>query len=239
MIRINLLEEAKAKKGKGAKVAVAAAPGGPPPFLIPLGIGLLALTLAGMFGWWYQVKSTADKLAQDNVLLKKQVDEKEPFLAKAKEMETRKNELNSRIEQIQALKAQQQGPVYLMKRLYEIKPEGVWFIKVGVTDPATAPAPAAPAPKPGSKGGAAQPAAAAAPAAPAPPPNSNISIQGRGLSQTMVTQFITQLEQKKDWFPRVTLKSIKAVSDSEAGLEGREFELDVEFAQPMQAGVRQ
>ena len=45
MIRINLLQQPKATKGKGAKVAVASTPGGPPPGLVPLGVALLVITL--------------------------------------------------------------------------------------------------------------------------------------------------------------------------------------------------
>lgn len=238
MIRINLLQQAKATKGKGAKVAVASTPGGPPPWLVPLGIGILVLTLAVLGGLYFKVSSEANAKAAENLEIQKQVDAKQQFLEKAKRLETQKAELESRINQIKALKAQQQGPVYLMKRLYETKPEeGLWFTEVTVIDPVVAVTVAGAQPA-AARGKAAAPAGGAAgPVTPVSTPPSTIHIRGVGVNQTIVSEFVSRLENKKDWFPTVTLKSIHAVASSEAGLEGREFELDVSFASISGAGV--
>ena len=82
MIRINLLQQPKATKGKGAKVAVATTPGGPPPWLVPMGIGVLVLTLGILGGWYFKVSSDADKLATENARIQKDVDSKQQFLEK-------------------------------------------------------------------------------------------------------------------------------------------------------------
>jgi Tfp pilus assembly protein PilN len=222
MIRINLLQEAKSKKGKGPKVAVAATPGGPPTVLIPVGIGLVLLVGAILGVMYFSAKSQYDTLKKDNDGMQKEIDLLKPYLDKAKDLEKQKQEVENRINQIKALKSQQQGPVFLMSRLYETKPEdGVWFIDIKVDDPqpvATV-SPAAGGP-------------AAATAKPAALPPSVVHIKGVGKNQTIVTQFVTELERRKDWFPSVTLKSIQATSSSEAGLDGREFDLDVAFAAP-------
>ena len=62
MIRINLLSEGKAKKGKGAKVAVAATPGGPPPWLVPLGVVIMVVTLGTTFGLYLKFKANANEM---------------------------------------------------------------------------------------------------------------------------------------------------------------------------------
>ena len=233
MIRINLLQQPKATKGKGAKVAVATTPGGPPPWLVPVGIAVLVLTLVVLGGWYFKVSSDADKLTAENARIQKDVDSKQQFLEKAKRLEAQKAELESRINQIKALKAQQQGPVYLMKRLYETKPdEGLWFTEVTVTDPVVT-VTVAGAPSAAGKGA----APANTPVTPVAPPPSTIHIRGVGVNQTIVSEFVTRLENKKEWFPSVTLKSIHAVASPESGLEGREFELDVSFASVSGAGV--
>ena len=235
MIRINLLQQPKSTKGKGARVAVTTTPGGPPPWLVPLGIATLVLTLGVLGGWYVKVNRDANAKAAENIEIQKQVDSKQQFLEKAKRLEAQKAELESRINQIKALKAQQQGPVYLMKRLYEIKPsEGLWFTEVTVTDPVVAVIVAGAQPA-GSKGKGAAPASA--PAGPVVPPPSMIHIRGVGVNQTIVSEFVTRLELKKEWFPSVSLKSIHAVANPESGIEGREFELDVSFASVIGAGV--
>jgi len=96
------------------------------------------------------------------------------------------------------------------------------------------------APPPPGRGRGAAPAGGAGAdnaAAAATPPPSNIHIKGVGVNQTIVSEFVTRLENKKDWFPTVTLKSIHAAASTEAGLEGREFELDVSFASVSGTGV--
>ena len=226
MIRINLLQEAKSKKGKGPKVAVAATPGGPPAVLSFIGIGLLLLTAAILGFMYLSSKNQYETLKKDNDGMQKEIDLLKPYLDKAKDLERQKQEVESRINQIKALKSQQQGPVYLMSRLYETKPEeGVWFLDIKVDDPQPV-ATVTPA------AGTAAPAAATT-AKPAALPPSIVHIKGVGKNQTIVTQFVTELERRKDWFPSVTLKSIKATTgNNEAGLDGREFDLDVSFAAP-------
>ncbi len=223
MIRINLLQEAKSKKGKGPKVSVASTPGGPPTVLIPVGIGLVLLAGAILGFMYFSAKSQYETLKKENNGMQKEIDLLKPYLDKAKDLEKQKQEVENRINQIKALKSQQQGPVYLMSRLFETKPaEGVWFLDIKVDDPQ---------PVATVTPGAGAPAAATAKPAALPP--SVVHIKGVGKNQTIVTQFVTELERRKDWFPTVTLKSIKATSgNSEAGLDGREFDLDVAFSAP-------
>lgn len=225
MIRINLLQEAKSKKGKGPKVTVASAPGAPPAMLVPVGVGLLLLVAAVLGFMYFSAKSDYDKQKAENEKTDALVKSLQHYLDDAKKLETQKVEVESRINQIKALKSQQQGPVYLMTRLFETKPdEGVWFIEIKVDDPQVA--------------ASVTPTAGAAPAAtvavPAALPPSIVHIKGVGKNQTIVTQFVTELERKKEWFPTVTLKAIKATAgSSEAGLDGREFDLDVTFVPPV------
>lgn len=230
MIRINLLQEGKSKKGKGPKVAVASTPGGPPTVLIPVGIGLVLLVGAILGFMYFSAKKQYEKLKNENVTMQKEIDVLKPFLDKAKNLEKQKQEVENRINQIKALKSQQQGPVYLMSRLYETKPEeGVWFLEIKVDDPQPV---ATVAPVAGAT-------AATATAKPAAQLPSVVHIKGVGKNFTIVNQFVSELERHRDWFPSVTLKGIKSTSNSEAGLDGREFDLDVAFAAPSVDAVSQ
>jgi hypothetical protein len=136
--------------------------------------------------------------------------------APRKDPDGQKRETLRRINLIKTLKRQQQSPAALMSHLFEAKPqEGIWFLEIKVEEPQSI------APPTGAAAGSAL---------------SVVHVKGAGKSQTIVTQFISELERRKDRFPTVTLRSIKAVSgDGEAGMDGREFELDVTWAAPADA----
>ncbi|MGC8762537.1 MAG: PilN domain-containing protein [Acidobacteriota bacterium] len=131
MIRINLLREGQAKKGAGApRPAAPAVPGEEAP-LWGVYVTLVLVTVVATLGYggWLvlQNRNMAAKIEEQKIELKKYEGARE----KVAELEKRKQEYASKVDQIKQLKDQQSIPVKLMNRLVEILPEGAWY--TGVT----------------------------------------------------------------------------------------------------------
>lgn len=134
MIRINLLREGQAKKGAGPpRPAVAAVPGEEAP-LWGVYVTLVLVTVVATLGYggWLllQNRNLAAKIEEQKVELKKYEGARE----KVAELEKRKLEYASKVDQIKQLKDQQSIPVKLMNRLVEILPEGAWYTGVAQDD---------------------------------------------------------------------------------------------------------
>ena len=134
MIRINLLREGQAKKGAGPpRPAAVAVPGEEAP-LWGVYVTLVLVTVVATLGYggWLllQNRNLAAKIEEQKVELKKYEGARE----KVAELEKRKLEYASKVDQIKQLKDQQSIPVKLMNRLVEILPEGAWYTGVAQDD---------------------------------------------------------------------------------------------------------
>jgi Tfp pilus assembly protein PilN len=131
MIRINLLREGQAKKGAGAPrpTAAPAVPGEEAP-LWGVYVTLVLVTVVATLGYggWLvlQNRKMAAKIEEQKIELKKYEGARE----KVAELEKRKQEYASKVDQIKQLKDQQSIPVKLMNRLVEVLPEGAWYTAV-------------------------------------------------------------------------------------------------------------
>jgi Tfp pilus assembly protein PilN len=131
MIRINLLREGQAKKGAGAPRPTAApvVPGEEAP-LWGVYVTLVLVTVVATLGYggWLvlQNRKMAAKIEEQKIELKKYEGARE----KVAELEKRKQEYASKVDQIKQLKDQQSIPVKLMNRLVEVLPEGAWYTAV-------------------------------------------------------------------------------------------------------------
>jgi Tfp pilus assembly protein PilN len=130
MIRINLLTEGRGGKRPGATGPRPAMPAGEgaPPYVLFAAIILLAIVGTAAYGGWLMVKNRglAIQIAQQKEELKKYEGARE----KVAELEKKKAEYSSKLDQIKQLKDQQSVPVKLMNRLVEVIPEGAWYTSV-------------------------------------------------------------------------------------------------------------
>lgn len=131
MIRINLLTEGRGGKKPGAPgprpISPVAAEGAPP--YVVYGF-ILGLTLLGTvaYGGWLVMKNMglAKTIEEQKIELKKYEGARE----KVAELEKKKAEYSTKLDQIKQLKDQQSVPVKLMNRLVEVLPEGAWYTGV-------------------------------------------------------------------------------------------------------------
>lgn len=133
MIRINLLTETRGAKKAGGIPSprpVAAGGGGDGAPLWPAYIAILALFVLAVsaYGAWLLMKNhaLAVQIAEQKIELKKYEGARE----KVAELEQKKTEYTSKLDQIKQLKDQQSVPVKLMNRLVEVLPEGAWYTAV-------------------------------------------------------------------------------------------------------------
>jgi Tfp pilus assembly protein PilN len=133
MIRINLLTEARGAKKAGGIPGprpVAMGGGGEGAPLWPAYIAILALFVLAVcaYGAWLLMRNhaLAVQIAEQKVELKKYEGARE----RVAELEQKKIEYTSKLDQIKQLKEQQSVPVKLMNRLMEVLPEGAWYTSV-------------------------------------------------------------------------------------------------------------
>ncbi len=131
MIRINLLTEGRGGKKPGAPgpkpISPAAAEGAPPYVVYGVILGLAILGTVG-YGGWLVMKNMAlaKTIEEQKIELKKYEGARE----KVAELEKKKAEYSTKLDQIKQLKDQQSVPVKLMNRLVEVLPEGAWYTAV-------------------------------------------------------------------------------------------------------------
>ncbi|MFC2173309.1 PilN domain-containing protein [Acidobacteriota bacterium] len=131
MIRINLLEERRSRKGAAAPMAgapAAAGEGFQPIFIVYILILVSALGYVGVRYW--MLTSEVTRLEH----IQRQKEEERNRLAeiirKAKEFEAQKELLEKKILVINDLKKRQQAPVILLDQLSRNLPDYVWFESV-------------------------------------------------------------------------------------------------------------
>jgi Tfp pilus assembly protein PilN len=133
MIRINLLEQTKAKNKRGA--------GGPTMPAMEMGdMGspklkvLVVLLVAGAlnFGYWYHLDQTSKSIARQMAAAEQRNRELSDVKARFLERQTQANAYKRRVDVIDSLRAGQAGPVSLLGMLGETVngTEAVWLSKM-------------------------------------------------------------------------------------------------------------
>lgn len=125
MIRINLLSE-----GRRPVVARSAKPklsfGDQDPSLIILGIGLVVgLLVAG--GWWWQLNGQVNSWQAKVKSAQAELRELDEYVKKVERFKAKQAELNTKIEVINNLSANQRGPVHVMDELSKALPDLLWL----------------------------------------------------------------------------------------------------------------
>jgi type IV pilus assembly protein PilN len=129
MIKINLIAEGKKAVTRKSKAAGAAGPRDFGPFLVLAGllIGVLAWT-----GYWmylkHQIKLRDDVIATDEVELRRL----ESIIREVEDYKIKKAALEHKINVINELKQNQQGPVRIMDQISRALPELLWLERMDV-----------------------------------------------------------------------------------------------------------
>lgn len=134
MIKINLLSEGKrpvvTRKSKAALGGVGG--GGADIGNLLLVVGLVAgLALAG--GWYFWTQSKLTQKKKEVAAAQREVDELQQVIKEVEEYKAKKAELERKIDVINALKANQRGPVQIMDQVSRALPELLWLTNMDVT----------------------------------------------------------------------------------------------------------
>lgn len=129
MIKINLLSEAKpAKKKKG--VSALGGAGRLNLFLIFGGL-LIGLLVVGV-QWWVEASRLKEQ-QEKNRIAQQEVTRLEAVLKEVADFEDKKAKLQKKVDLINALKANQRGPVRLMDEVSNALPDLLWIERMQVT----------------------------------------------------------------------------------------------------------
>jgi type IV pilus assembly protein PilN len=128
MIKINLLSEAKPVKKKRGVSALGGA-GRLNLFLIVGGL-LLGLLIVGV-QWWVE-SSRLKEQEEKNRLAQQEVTRLEAILKEVADFEDKKAKLQKKVDLINALKANQRGPVRLMDEVSNALPDLLWIERMEV-----------------------------------------------------------------------------------------------------------
>jgi type IV pilus assembly protein PilN len=129
MIKINLLSEAKpAKKKKGVSALGGA---GRLNLLLILGGLLIGLLVVGV-QWWVEASRLREQ-EEKNRIAQQEVTRLEAVLKEVADFEDKKAKLQKKVDLINALKANQRGPVRLMDEVSNALPDLLWLEKMQLT----------------------------------------------------------------------------------------------------------
>jgi type IV pilus assembly protein PilN len=125
MIKINLVAEAPAaaaaKKRRRPEFSLGAKQGD------VILLITLAVAAAVVGTRWFLLDSTRDRLKAEEAQKRRERDELKPFILKVEELERKRETLKHKIEVINDLKNNQQGPVRIMDEVSRALPELVWL----------------------------------------------------------------------------------------------------------------
>jgi len=135
MIRINLLNVAKSKRGK--RTAVAPAVSGSGPNLLIVGVVVAVLAGSVNVGWWYKLNRESQRIAQD--MAKAQQENRELLQVKMRvEQKNKQAEAyQRRVDVIDKLRGQQSGPKDLLSMIGDTvnATDAVWLSKMNDDGP--------------------------------------------------------------------------------------------------------
>ncbi len=128
MIKINLLAEAKPVKKKKGVSALGGA--GRLNLILILGGLLIGLIVVGV-QWWVEASRLGDQ-EEKNRLAQQEVTRLEAVLREVADFEDKKAKLQKKVDLINALKANQKGPVRLMDEVSNALPDLLWLERMEV-----------------------------------------------------------------------------------------------------------
>lgn len=132
MIKINLVAEtpaAAASQASRPQFSLGAKQGD----IILLIVLALAMVVVGT--QWYLLTSKRSNLREVEQQRRRERDELLVYIKKVEELEAKRESLRNKIEVIEELKRNQQGPVRIMDEVSRALPELVWLSKLGLTGP--------------------------------------------------------------------------------------------------------
>lgn len=131
MIRINLVQEQKVKKGGGGAPKAKAAPGALQAYLL-LGLfagGALLLCAAGWFYKSAQIRDLDTRIAADE----KRKRDLQAIKVQVDAFQAKKTLLENKVNLIKKLKAEQKGPVHMLDEISKALPDFVWLTNLDET----------------------------------------------------------------------------------------------------------
>ena len=131
MIKINLLPEAKATTARRPEAAAAAGVGG-----MDLNtILIIALLVAGLLVSGYLTLMKYNKKKNIQAQIKAAQEEYQrllPIIEQVKKFKIRKEQLEKKLNLINELRANQEGPVHLLDEMADLVPDLLWLDNVGI-----------------------------------------------------------------------------------------------------------
>ena len=127
MIKINLISEAPAaavSKRKRPEFSLGAKQGD----IILVTVLAIAVAVSGT--WWFLLKNKLADLKEVQRERRIERDELKPFIEKVEELEAKRALLKRKVEVINELKQQQQGPVRILDEVSRALPELVWLTQL-------------------------------------------------------------------------------------------------------------
>lgn len=127
MIKINLVSEAPAAavtKRKRPEFSLGAKQGD----IILISVLAIAVAVSGT--WWFLLKNKLGDLKEVQRERRIERDELKPFIDKVEELEAKRALLKRKVEVINDLKQQQQGPVRILDEVSRALPELVWLTQL-------------------------------------------------------------------------------------------------------------
>jgi type IV pilus assembly protein PilN len=131
MIRINLVQERKAKAGGGGTTKVKAAPGALQAYLL-LGLFAGGAALVCAAGWFFksaQIRDLDTRIAADE----KRKRDLQAIKVQVDAFQAKKTLLENKVGLIKKLKAEQKGPVHMLDEISKALPDLVWLTALDET----------------------------------------------------------------------------------------------------------
>jgi type IV pilus assembly protein PilN len=126
MIRINLLATDRGvatvkKKGPGVSAAQR----------VTIGAALILVSTVVFVGWWFwSLREQNQRLDADIIRAETEANQLRSVLAKVRQFESRKAQLQQRVTLIEQLRRGQQGPVHILDEVSKALPDRLWLVSM-------------------------------------------------------------------------------------------------------------
>jgi type IV pilus assembly protein PilN len=99
------------------------------------GLGLLAITAAGVGGWWYHLHREGTTIDAKVIASQAELTRLKAASKVVDQLTARKNELTERLSLIDRLRAAKREPVALLETVSQSLPDGLWLLEMKQTGP--------------------------------------------------------------------------------------------------------